>query len=91
MVLVNERLYYLKKLKQEIELNRAQILVALNKDLGKCQTSKLHITEYYLTVCESEHTIKHLAMDENKNVREQLINIPCSSYIIRKAPTEKLA
>lgn len=23
-------------------------------------------------------------MDENKNVREQLINIPCSSYIIRK-------
>lgn len=84
MVLVNERLYYLKKLKQEIELNRAQILVALNKDLGKCQT-EAYITEYYLTVRELEHTIKHLAKwTRIKNVREQLINIPCSSYIIRK-------
>lgn len=81
---VNYRIAYLKKLREVILRFEAQILEALQKDLGKSE-QEAYMCEIGLTLSELTYQIKHIRKwSKRKRYKTDLSNMIAKSFSIRE-------
>lgn len=76
------RINQLKKLKESIKKNEAEILEALNLDLGK-SPYEAYSSEILLVYQELDYHLKHVkSWSRKKRVASSLLNFPSKNYVI---------